>query len=250
MKVSIITVCLNDADVLESTVQSVLAQDHKGIEYIIIDGNSSDKTIDIVDRYKDQIAKTISEKDNGIYDAMNKGIAIASGDVVAFLNAGDIYANHSTISTVVSALRENSADCCYGDLLIVSRHDTQKVIRKWTSGPWEPGLFDKGWHPPHPTFFVKKTIIEKYGNFNYKFKIAADYEMMLRLLRKHNIKTSYIREVLVKMIIGGESNKNVKNIIRANIECYRAWRENALKVSPLVMLRKPLSKLFQCFHCS
>lgn len=246
MKVSIITVCFNSADTTEDTITSILSQDYENIEYIVVDGGSTDGTLDIVNRYKYHMAKVVSEPDNGVFDAMNKGLKLATGDIVGFLNADDLYANENVIARIVEAIRANNVDCCYGDLEYVARNDLGKTVRRWKSQAYQNGLFEKGWHPPHPAFFVKRQMYEKYGHFNSKFKIAADYELMLRFLRKHGIKSCYIPSVLVRMRIGGKSNKNLSQIIKANIECYQTWRENGLKVSPLIMLRKPLSKLTQC----
>ncbi len=244
MKVSIITPTFNSAETLEDTVKSVLFQNYPDIEYIIIDGKSTDNTLDIVKKYK--IDKVISEPDKGIYDAMNKGIRLASGDVVGILNSDDIYVSKNVIDKVVKAIKE--VDCCWGNLLYVDRKDENKVIRKWFSSEYKEGLFKKGWHPPHSTFFVKKSVYDKHGVFNLNFKIAADYELMLRFLEKHKIKSSFIREILVKMKIGGTSNRSVLNIIKANIECYDAWKVNGLKINPLKLLLKPLSKIKQHFN--
>ena len=246
MKVSIITVCFNSAETIEDTVKSVLGQDYKDIEYVVVDGDSTDGTLGIIRRYENTISKVISEPDKGMYDAMNKGLRVTTGDIVGFLNADDFYASEKVVGRIVETMGANKVDCCYGDVQYVARNDPGKTVRRWKSQAYQNGLFEKGWHPPHPAFFVKRQMYEKYGHFNSKFKIAADYELMLRFLRKHGIKSCYIPSVLVRMRIGGKSNKNPSQIIKANIECYQAWRENGLKVSPLIMLRKPLSKLTQC----
>lgn len=246
MKVSIITVVWNNADTIKDAIESVLNQTYKNIEYIIVDGGSTDGTIEIIQSYGNKISKFISEKDEGIYDAMNKGIKLATGDIVGILNSDDFYKSNDVIETVVREFISKDIDCLYGDLEYVDKNDTSKVIRYWKSNPYKEGLFQKGWHPPHPTFFVKREIYYKYGMFNTNFKIAADYELMLRFLEKYKIKSSYIPKVLVRMRLGGASNKSVINIIKANIECYKAWKVNNLRVNPIsILIAKPFSKLLQ-----
>lgn len=245
MKVSIITVCLNSADTIEQTIRSVLCQTYSEIEYVIVDGDSTDGTLEIINRYRDSISQLISEKDSGIYDAMNKGLRLASGDVIGLLNADDFYADKDAIERVVDALKAENADCCYGALEYIAKDNPAKIIRRWQSQPYRDGLFEKGWHPPHPTFFVRKHIYDKHGGFNLLYNISADYELMLRFLKKYGIKSCYIPHVLIKMRTGGNSNRSVWQIIRANIECYQAWKRNDLNVGPFIMLRKPVSKLLQ-----
>lgn len=245
MKVSIITVCFNSNKTIKDTIESVMSQKYDNIEYIIVDGGSTDGTLETLAKYRDQISKHISEPDTGIYDAMNKGIKLATGDIVGFLNAGDFYAVETAILQIATSFQENDCEIVYADLEYVAENNPGKTVRKWKSQPYQSGLFKKGWHPPHPTFFAKKSIFDKYGGFDLSYNIGADYELMLRFLQKYNIKTEYIPRVLVKMRSGGISNKNLYQIIKANIECYRAWRKNGLKVTPLIMLKKPVSKLVQ-----
>jgi len=245
MKISIITVCLNSAEIIEDTIMSALSQDYNNIEYIIVDGGSSDGTLDIMNRYRNNISNLISEPDNGIYDAMNKGVKLATGEILGFLNSGDIYASETVIGQIVKSIQTNNTDCCYGNLEYVAENNPDKTVRRWKSQPYQSGLFKKGWHPPHPTFFAKKTVFDKYGDFDLSYDIGADYELMLRFLEKHSVKSCYIPSVLVKMRNGGKSNRNLWQIIKANIECYRAWKRNNLKVSPFIMLKKPASKLIQ-----
>lgn len=247
MTVTIITVCFNSVETIEDTIGSVLSQDYKEIEYIIIDGGSTDGTLDVLKKYRDQVHKYISEADDGIYDAMNKGLNLATGDVVGFLNADDFYADNDVIEKIAGVMQSNDVDCCYGDLEYVAPDNPGKTVRRWKSQPYQSGLFKKGWHPPHPTFFAKKIIFDKYGGFDNGYNIGADYELMLRFLKKHGIKSCYIPTTLVRMRIGGKSNKNLCQIIRANIECYRAWKKNGLTISPFIMFRKPLSKVRQYF---
>ena len=247
MKISIITPSFNSVEIIESAIKNVLNQDYPNIEYIITDGGSTDGTVEVINKYKNKINKFVSEKDRGVYDGMNKGIKMATGDIIGILNSDDIYASNDVIERVVNAMKEKNADCCWGDLVYVDQENTNKVIRYWKSSEYKRGKFKTGWHPPHPCFFVKKWVYDKYGLFNLDFPISADYELMLRFLEKYKIRSCYIPQVLVKMRIGGQSNKSIKNIIKGNIECYRAWKINGLKVNPLVFFLKPLSKATQYF---
>ncbi len=213
MKVSIITVVYNGKNTIEDCLKSIYSQTYPAIEHIVVDGGSTDGTLDIIKRNKKSISKWISEPDKGIYDALNKGIKMAAGDIIGFLHADDVYAHDKVIETVVSNMKKYNVDSCYGDLLYVDKNNTNKIIRYWKSQPYRNGLFRKGWMPPHPTFFVKKEVYEKYGYFNTNFKIASDYELMLRFLHKYKISTCYIPEVLIKMRLGGASNRSLKNLI-------------------------------------
>jgi len=245
MKVSIITIAFNAATTIEETIQSVANQDYNSIEYILIDGGSTDETLEIAGRYKSNISKLISEPDKGVYDAMNKGLALAGGDIVAILNADDAYANSQVISNVVAAFNRSGADVCYGDLEYVDRSDTSKVIRRWISGEFRKSAFLDGWMPPHPAFFAKRKLYTEFGLFNTELKTSADYELMLRFLYKHNASAVYINEVLVKMKTGGQSNASLKNRIKANSEDRLAWKLNGLKPGNLTLIKKPLRKLSQ-----
>jgi glycosyltransferase involved in cell wall biosynthesis len=245
MKTSIITVCFNSAATIEDAIKSILMQDYKDIEYIVVDGGSTDGTLEILAKYQSRIAKCISEPDNGIYDAMNKGIKLATGDIIGFLNSDDFYVDKTVIRRIAEMMMVANADCCYGNLEYVDKNDINKTVRRWKSQPYCDGLFEKGWHPPHPTFFVKKNVFDNYGGFDLACDIGADYELMLRFLKRYGITSCYIPDVLVKMRIGGKSNRNLWQIIKANIECYQAWKKNGLKITPLIMLKKPVSKLIQ-----
>jgi glycosyltransferase len=228
MKVSIITPSFNSAKTIEETIKSVLGQSYKDIEYIIIDGGSKDKTLEIVNKYKDKISKIVSEPDKGIYDAMNKGVKLASGEVIGILNSDDLYADEKVIEEVVKTFENYKVQCVWGDLVYFT-DDPNKIIRIWRSSDYKEDLFEKGWVPPHPTFFVKKEVYEKYGYFRLDFPVAADYELMFRFLKKYKISGKYISKVLVKMRAGGNANK-LKNIIKGNLECIRAWKINELKM--------------------
>lgn len=246
-KVSIITVCFNSEKTIEDTIKSVVNQTYKNIEYIVIDGGSTDKTIEIINKYKENISTLISEKDNGIYDAINKGIKLASGDIIANLNSDDFYIDNKVINDVVAALNEAKTDLLYADLYYVDTKDTSKIIRYWKSKSYKEGLFLKGWMPPHPTFFVKKEVYQNYGMFNLEFKSAADYEIMLRFIHRYKASIIYLPRVIVRMRVGGVSNASLKNRIKANREDKKAWEINGLKPHPLTLIFKPLSKLGQFF---
>lgn len=245
MKVSIITICFNSASTIEATIQSVISQNYQNIEYIIIDGASKDDTMRIVDRYRDKIALVVSESDKGIYDAMNKGVSAATGDVIGILNSDDIYADDSVIREIVETFQSNTCEGVYADLIYVNREDTSKVIRYWKSGAYKPGKFLRGWMPPHPTFFVKKEVYSKYGEYNTIFRSAADYEFMLRVIHKFKIPIAYLPRVITKMRVGGESNVTLKNRIRANKEDRQAWEINDIQPRFYTLWLKPLSKLIQ-----
>lgn len=245
MKVSIITVVFNGASTLNSCIDSVLAQNYDFIEYIIIDGKSKDQTVDIVKSYGNRIDKFISEADNGIYDAMNKGVALATGDIVGILNADDFYAGNTVISDIVQAMKSTNADGAYGDLQYVDATELNKIKRNWKSGSYQKGSFITGWMPPHPTFFVKKSLYEKYGSFRLDLGSAADYELMLRMIHKSGITLAYVPKVLVKMRAGGVSNSNVSNRIAANKNDRLAWKINGLKPKFYTLWLKPLRKVLQ-----
>jgi len=247
LKVSIITVCYNSAETIEDTILSVVSQDYASIEYIIVDGKSSDTTLSIIEKYNSKITKVLSEKDDGIYFAINKGISLASGDIIAVLHADDVYYSNHVISDVVNTFTEKNTDTVYGNLYYVDRIDTSKIKRQWISGGYTKKSFLKGWMPPHPSFFVRKKCYDKFGVFNTSLHSAADYELMLRFLFKHNCSASYLPQVLVKMRVGGKSNVSLMNRIKANREDKKAWLMNELKPSLFTFIRKPLSKLGQFF---
>ena len=245
VKVSIITVVYNEIRTIRGCVESVRVQSYADIEHIIIDGDSTDGTVAVLENYRDCIATIISEPDNGIYDAMNKGIKAATGDIIGILNSDDMYADELVIENVVNCLSENNVQTCYGDLVYVDHEDTDKVIRHWKSGNFFRERFKKGWMPPHPTFFVKKDIYDQYGIFNLEFPLASDYELMLRFLYKYNVSTAYIPKFLVKMRTGGRCRPGILNTSKNVIENYRAWKINGLNPTPITFILKPLSKTLQ-----
>jgi len=244
-KVSIITVCFNSAKTIEDTIKSVINQTYSNIEYIIIDGLSSDNTLKIINKYPDQITKVVSEKDKGLYDAINKGINLATGDIIANLNSDDFYIDNNVISDIVEKFEQEKSDTLYTDLYYVDAIDTNKIKRFWKSGEYKKGLFFKGWMPPHPTFFVKSEVYKKYGIFNLELRSAADYEIMLRFIHRYECSVSYLPRVTVRMRIGGVSNSSLNNRIKANREDKKAWKINGLKPKSFTFILKPLSKVSQ-----
>lgn len=244
LKVSIITTTYNSAATVRDTLQSVANQTYKNIEHIIIDGLSSDDTLHIVAKYP-HVEKIISEKDKGIYDAMNKGVFHATGDIIAILNSDDFYANNEVIEKVVKRMSSESCDGLYADLNYVEANNTTKVLRKWKSGNHTKKSFYYGWMPPHPTIFIKKSIYEQYGAYNLVMKSSADYEFILRTFVSKNCKFIYLPETIVLMRAGGISNASFKNRWRANKEDRLAWKMNNLKPFFFTLYLKPLRKIFQ-----
>ena len=247
MKVSIITITYNSEATIKDTIESVVNQSYNDIEYIIVDGKSTDNTLSIIESYKDKISKVISEKDKGLYDALNKGIALATGDLIGIIHSDDFYINNFVIEKIVKSIEENNSDAVYADLYYVDKVYTNKIFRKWKSGNYTYGRFINGWMPPHPTFFAKRSCYEKFGSFNLSFVSAADYELMLRFIHKHKIKLAYLPEFIIKMRIGGKSNVSLKNRIRANNEDRKAWVINGLKPKFYTLYAKPLRKIIQLF---
>jgi glycosyltransferase involved in cell wall biosynthesis len=230
-KISIITVTYNSSATIQSCLDSIASQNYQNIEHIVIDGSSTDKTLEIINNHSYKPSIIISEKDNGIYEAMNKGIKIAKNDIIGFLNSDDIYANNYVLSKVANVFNNLSIDGCYADLIYTHQTDTTKTIRYWKSSKFTPGLFTKGWCPPHPTFFVRRSVYEQFGTFNLNYRIASDVELMMRLLEVQKINVSYIPELWIKMRFGGTTNKNFKNIVMQNREVLYALKNHNLSVN-------------------
>jgi glycosyltransferase len=243
---SIITVSFNNGNTIENTIQSVLNQTFTDFEYWVVDGKSKDQTLDILHRYVDKL-KFISEPDGGIYDAMNKGINLAKGKLIAFLNADDFYADEQVLKAVFTTLKKHpEAWASYGDLAYVDAQNPQKVVRYWRSGTYKLSSFLWGWMPPHPTFFLKKEAFEKFGPFKKEgLKSAADYELMLRMLYKNKLPAAYCQKLLVRMRVGGTSNQTFKNRVRGNQEDRKAWELNQIRPYWFTLFLKPLRKLVQ-----
>lgn len=245
--ISVITVCFNASTSIRACVESVINQS-VDFEHIVIDGKSTDNTLAVLDEYRaDPRLRIISEPDKGIYDAMNKGIRLARGEFIGFLNADDQYATPNALSRVIDAFSDPATDSCYGDLIYVDQTNPQKIVRYWRSGSYSPRGFYFGWMPPHPTFYAKRSVYEQHGAFNTALGSAADYEIMLRFLYKHGISTKYIPEVLVAMKTGGISNRSIRNRIQANRMDRQAWEVNGLKPYPFTLVAKPMRKIVQFF---
>ena len=244
MKISIITATFNSAKTIKDTLESVRAQQYSQVEHIIVDGLSSDGTLPIVNQYSN-IAVVISEKDSGIYDAMNKGIRLASGEVIGILNSDDVYADGNVLNEVAEIFSDDRVDACYADLQYVDELDTTKLVRHWKSGKFNRSSFFYGWMPPHPTLFLRRRVYEKVGLFNLALRTAADYELMLRIFVRHNFNVRYLPRVIVKMRSGGASNASLKRRIEANKEDRLAWKINNLKPYFFTLYLKPIRKIFQ-----
>ena len=252
MEITIITPCFNAEDTIIDCVQSV-DQQSAAVKHLIIDGGSTDRTLSIIADYicnNECNIDLISEADNGIYDAMNKGILRSNTEIVGVLNADDLYEDNNVLARVVHLFKDENVMTAYADLNYVSFDDTTRIVRKWKSGQYNPKNFYYGWMPPHPTFFVRKSLYDKYGVFDESMGTAADYELILRFLLKHRIDAVYIPEVLVNMRAGGVSNASIANRIKANLMDRRAWRVNNLKPYPWTLFIKPLRKVGQWFYRS
>ena len=225
MKVSVITVVLNNRAYLEDCLQSIFRQTHSPLESIVVDGGSTDGTLNIVRSHEKRISRWISEKDRGIYEAMNKGILMATGEVVGFLNADDMYFDDRVVSGIVEAF-EPDIDCVYGNLVFVSRSDVDHVTRRWISGDFQPGLFEKSWTPAHPTFYCRKSAYDLHGLYRTDFRIAADVELMYRFLQKHALRSQFIDRYFVKMREAGVSTRGLKSTWIITREMKRAIRDN------------------------
>jgi len=243
MKLSIVTPVYNDPRISRA-LDSILSQQYEEeLELIVIDGGSGAPTLNVLQRYRNHISILVSEPDKGVYDAMNKGIRLATGEVVGILNADDRYYDPFVLRDVANAFRDPKTDACYGDLLYVDSQDC--IVRYWKSGRYHAHKFYFGWMPPHPTFFVRRHLYEQYGSFDLLYPIAADYELMLRLILRNRISLKYLPRVLVKMSLGGKSNRSLGNIIKANMEVWQAWRNNNLSFGYMVPLLKPAQKAVQ-----
>jgi glycosyltransferase len=245
-KISIITVCFNSERTIEDTIRSVISQDYPLIEYIIVDGSSTDSTMKVVEKYSTNISKYISEPDKGIYDAMNKGITMSTGDVIGILNSDDIFASNRILSDVVNVFVKNTEiDAVYGNITYFKDETTGKTIRTWITKPYYDKFFDHGEVPPHPSLFVKKRVYDSIGAYFPNFKITSDYEFMLRAFKIHNYKPYYLNKFIVNMRMGGESTKNLKNILIGNKEITLAWKMNNLKPPVYFWFLRFIKKVFQ-----
>ena len=246
LKISLITVCYNAESTINRTIESVIAQNFQNVEYIIIDGGSTDSTTRHIDQYKNHVNIFLSEPDKGIYDAMNKGIKLATGDIIGTLNSDDFFASNDVLRSVAEAFVQHNPDVVYGDLDYVN--DEGNVIRKWRSGQYFHGMFNWGWMPPHPTFYCRSDLFKQYGCYSLEFGSAADYELMLRLMHVNRLTAVYINKVFIKMNIGGISNKNFGNRLMALFFDLKAMRSNNVLLPMISLAFKPLRKITQYFN--
>lgn len=252
--ISIITVVKDNKEFIEDAIKSVLLQTYPAIEYIIIDGASTDGTLGIIEKLASQnindkkISRWISEPDDGIYDAMNKGINISTGDIIGFLHSDDMFAGDNVIEKIAGKFNLPDVNAVYSDLVYVTKGDTNKVLRYWKAGNFSLNSLKFGWMPPHPTFFVRKSLYQKYGLFDTGLKIASDYDMILRLLNNNPDSITYINDVLMKMRLGGKSNRSLKNILTKSIEDYKALKKNDFSLPAFTLLLKNIRKLNQFFY--
>ncbi|MEO6637004.1 MAG: glycosyltransferase family 2 protein [Ginsengibacter sp.] len=245
MRVSIITVTLNSEKYLTDCIDSVRSQNYTDIEHIIIDGNSTDDTLRIIQNNEPNISTWISEPDDGMYDAINKGIELATGDIIGVLNSDDMFASADVISEIVESFKRTGSDSIYGDLVYVEPEQTDKVSRYWKGLPYKRSRFKMGWMPAHPTFYIKRSVVEKYGSYVTHYFTAADYEFMARYLFHHHVSATYLPKMIVKMRNGGISNGNIYRRLRANRRDYLAMKRNNIPFPFIVSIIKPLSKLPQ-----
>lgn len=244
-KVTIITVTYNSAAYLQDCINSVRSQNYPNIEYIIVDGKSTDGTMGIVRKNNKAVDYWISETDKGMYDAINKGMAVATGDIIGILNSDDVLDNENVITTIVNCFEKQGVDSIYGDLEFVDRNDVNKVMRIWKGQPFKRSRFRYGWMPAHPTFYIKRSLVEKFGAYENHYYSAADYEFMSRYLYLNKVSSCYIPELLVRMRMGGQSNVNIKQRLRANRRDYLAMKKNKIPFAFFVSILKPLIKVHQ-----
>ena len=226
MKISIITVAYNSAATIADTLRSVAAQTYPDIEHIVIDGASTDDTLTVVKAHGRHVQVLVSERDHGIYDAMNKGLALASGQIVGFLNSDDMLADPGAVTRIAQGFSATTVDAVYGDLVFVDPIDTARVVRYWQPGPYRTGLVPKGWMPPHPTFYVRRDVLRANGGFNVDYRLQADFDLMLRLFEIAKIRSNYLPSTLVRMRIGGATTGSIGNIVRGNLEAANACRQH------------------------
>lgn len=248
LKISVVTAVYNRRSTIAETIESVLRQSWPNKEIILVDGMSNDGTDEVINHYRDKIHISIREPDKGIYDALNKGINAATGDVIGFLHADDVFASDKSLESIGTALASSEFDACYGDLLYVRQDNIDQIIRYWSSGAFNRDSFFTGWMPPHPTFYLKSNFYKQFGGYRDDFRISADYELMLRMLVKHKLRATHINRVIVKMRVGGKSNVSISNRLLANQEDNLAWQANDFKAPLGLRFTKPLRKLTQFFR--
>jgi len=245
VKVSVVTVCYNAAETIVDTLKSVAAQDYPDIEHIVVDGDSRDATVELVRCHGARVARLVTEPDRGVYDGMNKGLALATGDIVVYLNADDVYADEGVVSRAVKTLSEPGVEACYANLVYVDRAETDRVCRVWRSREFEPGLFRRGWMPAHPTLFVRRSALLDIGGFDLAFRLQSDFDLTMRLFEVRGVSSRFVPETWVRMRQGGMSNANWRNVVRGNLEALRICWKNGFRVGPWFMLVKVASRLGQ-----
>lgn len=245
MKISIITATYNSGSTLRDTIRSVLSQSYPNIEYIIVDGGSKDDTLEIINEYKNKISKVISEPDKGIYDAMNKGISMATGDVIGILNSDDFFTSGNVVENIVKTFKSNDIDAVFGDIHFVKPDNLNKPVRHYSSSIFKPALFRFGFMPAHPSFYVKRTCYEKYGLYDLNYKIASDYDLLIRFLYVNRIKYKYLNMDFVTMRVGGASTENMKSRVVLNKEIVRACRKYGIYTNLFILSLKYFYKIFE-----
>lgn len=248
MKVSLITVVYNGEKYLNECIESVKAQDYTDLEYIIIDGGSTDSTLAIVEMHKNAIAQFVSEKDKGMYDALNRGVKLASGEIIGILNADDMLASSNVVTNIVNQFKSENTDGVYGNLNYINPLRSNSIVRKWVSKPFTRKDIQLGWMPAHPTLYLKKHLFERYGNYSLDYGTAADYELMLRFLYHHQIKAVFLDQLIVDMRIGGMSNATTKQRYHALLNDFKAIKSNAIPYPIITLILKKISKISQFLH--
>jgi len=246
MRISIVTATWNSAATIADTLASVNTQTHPDVEHIIVDGASTDATLAIVRTEGKRVCTTLSEPDGGIYDAMNKGLKLATGDIVGLLNSDDFLASSDVLGTVAAAFSDPLVDAVYGDLCYVSQHKPGQIVRYWRSGAFRPGAFARGWSPPHPTLYLRRSIYDRFGGFDTSYSLAADVDLMIRFFEVKRLRSKHVSKVFVRMRLGGATNKNVANVVKQNREIWRSLREHGLVASfPGFLIGKVATRALQ-----
>ena len=248
MKVTIITVTFNSEKYIRDCIESVISQGYPDIEHLVIDNLSTDNTLSIVTEYEGKIAKVVSEQDKGMYDAINKGMQMATGDIIGILNSDDMLASSDVIESIVRCFKEYDVDSLYGDLVYVDQYNTRKVLRYWKGFPYKRYRFNYGWMPAHPTFYFRRDLLQELGGYQSHYFTAADYEFMARYLYRHRISARYLPKLIVKMRVGGQSNRNIGSRLRANRRDYLAMKMNNIPFPHIASVLKPLIKLRQYYY--